>query len=189
MRVIAYFGSVAAGKKIEWVYRAWEAAESELGPTALVIAGRQREHIRPESIHRHYRVLGHLPSVELGELLRAVDVLALPFMDGVSERRSSFMAGLEAGAPVATTLGFSTGKTLRGADYLAAVAENDLKGYCDVVVRLLGDESRRRDLSARGQAAYQERYSWEIVIHRLEGLIDGLTSGGVRPSKSVTVSR
>lgn len=173
MRVMAYFGSVAAGKKIEWVYRAWEAAESELGPTALVIAGRQRDLIRPESSQRHYRVLGHLPDVEIAGLLRAVDVLVLPFMDGVSERRSSFMASLEAGVPVATTVGFNTGRTLRGADYLAAAAEDDLKGYCDVVVRLLGDEARRRDLGARGQTAYRKCYSWEVVTRRLEGLIDG----------------
>ncbi len=176
MRVLAYFGSGAAGKQVDWIYRAWEAAESTLGPMALVIAGGLPDPAPPESKPCRYRFLGHLPSADLAEMLQAVDVLALPFVDGVSERRSSFMAGLEAGVPVATTLGHSSGTTLRSADFLAAAAEDDLSGYCDLVGHLLQDESRRRAQAVRGQAAYRKNYSWEVVTRRLEGLIDGVPS-------------
>ena len=189
MRVLAHFGSGAAGKQVDWIYRAWEAAESELGPMALVIAGGRPDQAPPESRQSRYRFLGHLPAAELAEMLRAVDVLALPFVDGVSERRGSFMAGLEAGVSVATTLGHSTGTTLRNADFLAATAEDDLGGYCDQVRHLLQDEPRRRALAARGQAAYRKNYSWDVVTRRLEGLIDSPPSVDAGPATVATVSK
>jgi glycosyltransferase involved in cell wall biosynthesis len=104
-------------------------------------------------------------------LLHAADVLALPFIDGVSERRTSFMAGLSHGCAVVTTLGHNTGPTLRAADFFASCDATDRAAFVEHVKLLLADDAALQRLRAAAKRAYAERYDWPRAIASLERVL------------------
>jgi glycosyltransferase involved in cell wall biosynthesis len=173
-RVIVYFGSISPTKQIPWVLDAWRAARAQR-PTALMAIG---DHLEVETSGEERRFLSvhsFLASGDVSRALQAADVLALPFSDGVSERRGSFMAGLSHGLPVVTTIGPATGPTLRKSDAFAAIPNDRPDLFTAKVVELLADNSHRSSLGERGRALYERSYNWPTVISRLEALIAPLS--------------
>jgi glycosyltransferase involved in cell wall biosynthesis len=108
---------------------------------------------------------GDLDAADVASHLLACDVLAQPYADGVSTRRTSAMAGLALGIPVATNDGMLTDSVWResGAVELAAGPE----GVTASVERLLSDTSRAASVGQRGRRLYAERFSLERVVASL----------------------
>src|SRR3954451_10721150 len=100
---------------------------------------------------RFLSVHSFLSSGDVSRALQASDLLALPFIDGASERRGSLMAGLSHGLAVLTTIGPGTGPTLRKSDAFAAVACDRQDLFTAKVVELLDDEPHRRGLGERAR--------------------------------------
>jgi glycosyltransferase involved in cell wall biosynthesis len=170
-RIIIYFGSVSPAKQFPWILDAWRAARTRR-PTALIAIGEGLEVETSGEERRFLSVHSFLPSGDVSRALQAADVLALPFSDGVSERRGSFMAGLSHGVPVVTTIGQSTGPSLRKSDSFVAVQFDRSDLFTAKVVELLADDTHRAALDERGRALYERGYNWPTVISRLEALID-----------------
>ena len=152
-------------------------------------AGRHRRTAggrNPPELQALYHPLGYLPADQVSAALQGIDVLALPFVDGVSERRGSFMSGLSHGCAIVTTHGHSTGPTLRNADFFQAVAEGQREAFAHSVTALLKDECAWRQLGQRAEAAYRNRYDWprlaEIILRQGEQI--GASSGPVRDSST-----
>ena len=118
-RMLLYFGSLNPSKQFSWVLTAWQQAQAAEVPVALVIVGDHSKESVPRGLSNLFKDLGYLAAEEVSAALQAADVLALPFIDGVSERRTSFMAGLNHGCAIVTTVGHNTGPTLRQADFFA----------------------------------------------------------------------
>jgi glycosyltransferase involved in cell wall biosynthesis len=89
--------------------------------------------------------------------LAALDLVTLPFPDGISARRTSAMAALAVGTPIVTTEGSNTESVWR---LTRAVA---LCGNAETVaattVSLVRDAVARHELSVRGLALYRERFA------------------------------
>ena len=175
-RVLAYFGTMGANKQFDWVLAAWERAQKTSLPVALVLAGGDATITVPDALRSLFRPLGYLPADDVSRLLQAADVLALPFIDGVSERRTSFMAGLSHGCAVATTLGHNTGSTLRHAHFFAATEATDEAGFVTTVQTLLTDDALRTRLATAGRHAYHACYDWPRVIEALDSARSKLAS-------------
>ena len=169
-RVLLYFGSISAPKQVPWVIQAWREALAQF-PTALMIIGDELQLETGAEERRFLDVHSFLPSADVSRVLQVADVLALPFVDGVSERRGSFMAGLSHGLPVVTTIGPATGPTLRKSDAFIAVPCDDAGKFTVKVIELLGDEAHRKSLGARARVTYERAYDWPDVITRIEGLL------------------
>lgn len=165
-RVLGFFGSPGTGKQFDWVLAAWRAARRTEPATALVIIGGKPEVALASDEQRWFRPLGYLALREASEALQALDVLGLPFVDGVSERRSSFMAGLAHGVPIVTLLGPATGAELRTTDGFVGVAAT-VDDYAASVTALLGDPDRRRALARRSRERYASRYDWPCLAELL----------------------
>ena len=170
-KIIAHFCTLSAAKQMPWVLQAWRQCHLAGAPVALVLIGGGEAVEVSVELKPWLKPLGHLPSVEVSAALQAADVLALPFVDGVSERRASFMAGLQHGCAVATTIGHNTGRSLGGAGFFAAAPADQPDQFAAQVSRLLADAGERRRLSLSGMAAYESRYGWprveEILAARL----------------------
>ncbi|HVY72417.1 MAG TPA: glycosyltransferase, partial [Verrucomicrobiae bacterium] len=154
-RVLAYFGTISGNRRVEWLFNAWRRAQSPEAPGALVFLGDEPVTPPVSGLESLYRPLGFLPAAQVSQALQAADLLALPFTDGVSERRTTFMAGLSHGLPVLTTLGHNTGLALRQADFFRAVDCADGDNFAHAALELLRDDSLRLRLGAAGRQAYE----------------------------------
>jgi glycosyltransferase involved in cell wall biosynthesis len=169
-QVMTFFGSVGRSKQIEWALEAWKQVQRPEHPVGLVLIGERPNVIVPVESARFQKALGFLPSEEVSRLLQVTDVLVLPFVDGVSERRTSFMAGLSHGRAVATTVGHNTGTTLRRAAFFAAADCRQRGEFVNIVSGLLADADRRSRLGAAARDAYARQYDWPTVVNSLAGM-------------------
>jgi glycosyltransferase involved in cell wall biosynthesis len=94
--------------------------------------------------------------------LRACDVLVLPYRDGVSYRRGSFMAGLAHGCPIITTHPALALPDLRDGDNLRLIAPTDAHALADVLVELAGDGALRDRLSL-GARQLSTLFTWDRI--------------------------
>ncbi len=177
-KIIAYFGTLSAAKQLPWVIEGWRAAHTPSNPVALALIGGAPALRLPAELLKFYRPLGYLPADDASRALHAADLLTLPFVDGISERRTTLMAGLAHGLPVATTNGHNTGAALRRADFLALSNANDEGAYIRSVVDLIRDDARLTRMGAAGKVACAKEYSWPVVISRLRALLEPGTGGG-----------
>jgi len=169
-RIIAYFGSTGAGKQFPWVMEAWRRAAAGPDKVALAVMGGESKMNAGERSAGLLQ-LGYLPPEEVSATLQAADILALPFDDGVSERRTSAMAGLQHGCAVVTTVGANTGPTFRRAEFIRATDAADPEEFNTAVVNVLADEALRVRLGSAGRVAYERDYSWPVVAGRLESAL------------------
>ncbi len=167
VRVMGYFGTVSDAKQFHWVTEAWQSAQAG-GPTALVVIGGKPEFTPPAALTGLYREPGFLPSAEVSKAMQAIDVLVLPFVDGASERRTSFMAGLIHGCPVVSTIGHNTGGTLRAADWFAHAPTDDPEGFTKTACRMLDDRVKALDMGRRAADFYARHYDWMVLGRLLE---------------------
>lgn len=165
--VLAYFGSQGGVKQFDWVLSAWQQAQTQTSPVGLVVIGEPPAVEIPVELKPWFRPLGYCSPSEVSQALQAADLLLLPFADGVSERRTSFMAGLQHGCAVVSTHGPSTGSALQAADFLASVPSNDPAAFVSKVADLLASTAGRSSLGQRARAAYAAHYDWAVVEQRL----------------------
>lgn len=112
---------------------------------------------------------GVLSTEDVSRHLAAMDLFLAPFRDGVSTRRGSFMAALQHGLAVATTIGASTDPILRqhaGTSFLAA-PEDQPRALAEVVLTLACDAERRAAVGTAAQQLYAAHFAWEATTARL----------------------
>lgn len=172
--LLLFFGSLGAAKQFGWVQRAWEQAHTAVGPVGLVVVGEAPQLQLPPKLAPLYRPQGFLPAADVSRWLQCATVALLPFIDGVSERRTSFMAALQHGCPVVTTSGPGTGRSLRAANYFVATPCAEARQFCDAAQALLAAPDRRAQLARRARAAYAEHYAWPCVTARILDWLAGM---------------
>ncbi len=109
--------------------------------------------------------VGALEPAEVAEHLAACDLLVQPYIDGVSSRRTSAMAGLALGLPLLTTTGHLTEPiwAASGAVRLAS-SYKELAGQ---IGALLDDPVGRAQLGLAAAALYRERFQLERTLAML----------------------
>lgn len=166
-KVIAYFGTFNATKGVPWVIDGWRYSLRPNQPVAFVLIGAAPEIPLASDLRALYRPLGYVKPHEVSRALHAADIVALPFIDGVSERRTTVMAALDHGVAVATTTGHNTGSELAKADWLAQVKADDRNGYIRLMQELVHLDEKRNTIAAAGKAHHDREFSWPVVVKRL----------------------
>ncbi len=112
--------------------------------------------------------LGESTPEELAARLRGCDILLQPFIDGISSRRTSAMAGLANGVPVVTNLGELSDALWRslGWSSLAPIPDPDALASAASAV-LSHSPAERVALGEAGAALYRERFSLANTIATL----------------------
>jgi glycosyltransferase involved in cell wall biosynthesis len=163
-RVLIYFGSLCAAKQFPWIVAAWKQAQNADHPVALVVIGDQPHLNVPGELAALFKPVGYLAAPDVSAALQAADALALPFVDGVSERRTTFMAGLSHGCAIVTTVGQNTGPTLRRAPFFKAAPAVDCALFARLVTQTLAESAGRKCLGEAAKAAYAQAYDWPVVV-------------------------
>lgn len=165
--VLGWFGTASAAKQLEWVIAARARAEKSFSqPVAIILIGNAEE-LAAAQKSPLIKSTGYLEATAVSHVLQSIDALLLPFIDGTSERRTSFMAGLSHGTPVVTTVGHNTGPTLRAANICRMAPALKQSEFVSEVAQLLTNPAERLALGERGRAYYQQHYDWPVVVDQL----------------------
>lgn len=139
----------------------------------FLLMGDQSAQYRDRLIQKHpglaarVHATGLLPAEELSCHLAACDLLIQPYPDGVSSRRTSFMAGLSHGKPIITTEGELTESLWRGQDGILLAAPGDSRDFVEKVKHLAGSAAERQRAGASARRLYEQRFATSHIITTL----------------------
>jgi len=149
---------------VEEVFRALDAANV---PAIFLQLGANAPEVAVPMAVRVERP-GALGSERLGALLAAADLQLTPYVDGVSTRRGSFMAGLSEGVAVLGTQGRLTDPMLLGRGLeLVDVGRPDL--FAARALQLAQDGRARADAARAGRELFEAEFTWRAIAARLLG--------------------
>ncbi|HEX8650903.1 MAG TPA: glycosyltransferase family 4 protein [Pyrinomonadaceae bacterium] len=170
--VIGHFGTY--GKRIvEQLKTALPALLLEHPERVALLLGRGGEALRDELVCAYPELGGRLHATgalsadDVSRHLKACDLLIQPFIDGVSSRRTSLMAGLAHGLPIVTTTGSLTESLWSESRAVILAEAGDTDGMVSAAERILSDAAERERLAAAARRLYQERFD---VSHTISAL-------------------
>jgi glycosyltransferase involved in cell wall biosynthesis len=157
---------------------------SDASRSALLI-GRGSEAFAGRLLAAHPDLVGRVTAGAVAEddvaaHLLACDLLVQPYPDGVTGRRTSFMAGLALGVPAVTTHGPLTEPLWREEQLTALTPAGDPDALAAEAEQLLADPDARARLGALGQAGYARHFSIEHTLQRLRGAMESCPSFSAR---------
>jgi glycosyltransferase involved in cell wall biosynthesis len=162
-----FFGSLIPPKGLELLVRALPKIVDELPSFSLTIAG--KGHVpNPDGLldeyDDHVRVRNEfIPNEEVGELFCRARVVVLPYRDGWQTGHSGTLSTAFAfGKPVVTTDVGDFQQMVGGSGAGVVVEPENVDALAEGVVRVLSDESRRREM-AKVSAEVAEELSWENI--------------------------
>lgn len=110
---------------------------------------------------------GHLPPRDVSHLLAACDVVCLPFIDGISTRRTSAVTVLEHGLPLLTTRSERSDECFVHGRNVYLVPAGDRDALADGLLELARDPELRARLAQGGSTLYQTHFAWDVVAPRV----------------------
>jgi glycosyltransferase involved in cell wall biosynthesis len=178
--LIAHFGFVNASKGVETLIQAIHLAQQGGLKVRLWMLGERLGSSDPtnaaytahiEALAQQYAInihwTGFLSDAELGVYLTAADVVALPFRDGASLRRTSLQAALAYGCAIITTS--PTDDPLPEfihEQHLLYVPADDPSALASALIRLQHDSALAATLGKGAQAAARQ-FSWESIAQQV----------------------
>ena len=114
---------------------------------------------------------GYTPQPEVSANLLASDVCVLPYRDGASFRRGSFMAALAHGLPIVSTRPRVAMPELRHGENILLVPPDAPVALAEAIARLAEDARLRRRLG-EGAARLAQDFTWERIAEKTEALYE-----------------
>jgi glycosyltransferase involved in cell wall biosynthesis len=118
---------------------------------------------------------GYTPQTEVSANLLASDICVLPYRDGASFRRGSFMAALAHGLPIVSTRPRVDVPELRHGENILFVPPDAPVALAEAIARLAGDADLRRRLG-EGAARLAQSFTWEKIAEKTEALYEEILS-------------
>jgi glycosyltransferase involved in cell wall biosynthesis len=189
--LLAYFGFLNASKGGEDLILALErlvqagydahllmigGQVGDVDATNRAYAERVRRLVEAHGLAGRVHWTGHTALEEVSANLLAADMLVMPYRDGVSFRRTTFIAALCHARPVVTTHPAVPLAELRHGENVFLVAPNDVEALAAAVIRLADEAGLRAHLSA-GAERLARQFDWSTISRRTLELYQGLQSG------------
>ena len=133
--------------------------------TNRAYAGRVQSLIELHGLAERVHWTGYTSPEEVSANLLAADVVVMPYRDGVSFRRTTFIAALRHGRPVVTTHPATPLPELCDGDNLLLVPPGNVDRLTAAIGRLGDDPALRVRLSA-GAQALGRRFEWPEISRR-----------------------
>ncbi|QDT15490.1 glycosyltransferase family 4 protein [Alienimonas californiensis] len=169
--VLGLFGSAHASRLLPLVDAAAAAARERSPEAALLYVGPHGAAVRA-ALGGRVIDAGRLPAAEAARQFAAMDLALAPFVDGVSTRRGSMIAGLQQGVATVGTRAFLTDGLLRDADGTALrLTPPEPAPFAAAVGELLDDPARRAVIAAGGRALYDAQFAWPAIADRLRAAL------------------
>jgi len=114
---------------------------------------------------------GYTPQPEVSANLLASDACVLPYRDGASFRRGSFMAALAHGLPIVSTRPRVDVPELRQGGNILLVPPDAPVALAEAIAKLAEDAKLRRRLG-EGAARLAQGFTWEKIAEKTEALYE-----------------
>ncbi len=178
--VIGYFGFLNASKGIDTLFESVQMARAKGLPVRLVMIGGRTGTSDPANIVYAREVeqmvvelgmadcihwTGFVTNAEVSAYLTAVDLVVLPFRDGVSFRRGSLMAALAHGCPIVTTHPQVDMPELVSDHHARLVPPDSPTALC-IAIEDLADNARLRAALAANARDLAQQFTWESIAAR-----------------------
>ena len=116
---------------------------------------------------------GYTPQPEVSANLLASDICVLPYRDGASFRRGSFMAAIAHGLPIVSTRPRVDVPELRHGENILLVPPDAPVALAEAIARLAEDPKLRRRLS-EGAVRLAQNFTWEKIAEKTEALYEDI---------------
>jgi len=178
--VLGYFGFLNESKGGETLIRVLDALVKcgyngkllmiggKLGssdPTNVAYAERVGGLIETLGLSNRIQWTGFTPNEEVSANLMAADICVLPYRDGASFRRGSFMAALAHGRPIVTTVPQVNLPELVDGENIALAPVDDVDALAARVAALIDDPQQRERLGV-GAKALSRQFEWEVIARQ-----------------------
>lgn len=186
--VVGYFGFLNASKGIETLLQGIKIARGNglpvkllmIGgrtgtsdPTNIVFAREIDELIERLDLSDHVHWTGFVDDEQVSGHLKAVDMVALPYRDGVSFRRGSLMAALTHGCAIITTRPEFNTPELEG-DRAARLIPPDSPTALAVAIEDLAENPALCEQMSRSAAALAAQFTWDTIAARTSEFFEQL---------------
>jgi len=118
---------------------------------------------------------GYCSPTEVSAYLQASDFCVLPFPNGVSTKRTSFMTAMAHGLPVITTHKGTLPTSLENLRNVLCFSPNDVEGLTAAMQSLIGSKMLREKL-AREAKKWSEQFPWSKIAERTMEVYNSLLS-------------
>jgi glycosyltransferase involved in cell wall biosynthesis len=134
----------------------------DVDPTNHAYAERVRALIQARGLAEWVHWTGYTSTQDVSGNLMAADVIVMPYRDGVSFRRTTFIAALCHGRPVVTTYPTLPLDGLQDGDNVLLVPAQDTDRLAGAIAQLAEDIDLRARLS-QGARALGRRFDWSTI--------------------------
>jgi glycosyltransferase involved in cell wall biosynthesis len=145
----------------------------DVDPTNLAYADRVRSLVEARGLVDRIHWTGYTSPEEVSSNLVAADVVVMPYRDGVSFRRTTFIAALRHERPVVTTVPAVPLAELHDGDNVLLVPPGNVELLAEAVARL-AEEKELRDRLSVGAATLGRQFDWPVIAQRTLELYRGL---------------
>lgn len=156
--VLVSFGTAHESR----LYSVVEAACDEIGRAGveaeLVVLGVDAHHVTTSIPTRR---TGPLDDEAVSRELAGADLMLAPFIDGVTLRRGSVVAGLQHGLAVLSTVSAHTDATMRDSPGLRL--ERSPAEFVAAAHKLASDRDSLTQLAAAGRRLFDDHFAWERI--------------------------
>jgi glycosyltransferase involved in cell wall biosynthesis len=180
--VVGVFGTLGIPKPVAYLRDAAKAIAARFPDCVLLYVGPHGAILRSTLPDFPILDVGALPAEDVSSTLAAMDLHLTPFIDGVSTRRGSFMAGLQHGVPSVTTLGVHSDQVLRRAAETAFATSpaGDAAAFASRAVALAANAAAREEMRPAARRLYDEEFAFERASARLMGMLSEIDNGRAR---------
>lgn len=173
--VICYFGVIRRGKGLTLLLEAFSEVMRKYPNSKLLLIGHisnqeyYKEVIEPAIEHHglgeQVVLTGSCEPADVSRYLTLSDICVLPFEDGVTEKRGSFMVALQHGLPIITTKSEFLPDGLIDGKNVILVEYGDKEALITGIIHLIGDHHLQSEL-AHNAATLARTFCWDRIASR-----------------------
>lgn len=176
--VLGHFGFVKAVKGIDYLIEALASLRSAGHDLRLLFIGARRNEVDTEADAAYPSALearikglgladaiewtGYLTDLEVAACFQAIDLMALPFTDGASYRRSSLIAAVHSGCAILTTEPSVSIDSFEHGSNLWLVPRCSADAIEGAIRQLMSDREQLNCLRT-GAVKLREQFDWDVI--------------------------
>ncbi|HHT9107385.1 MAG TPA: glycosyltransferase family 4 protein [Candidatus Wunengus sp. YC63] len=163
---IVYFGFATKSKDVITLFHAFKQLLLHGVQCKLVmitrLSGDDHSVMKKSGIEHAITVTGYCTPEQVSRYFTNATACVLPFKDGVSLRRGTFLTALRHGLPVVTTMGENVPEVLKNWENVILTPIGDYQAMSDAILKLFHDPGLRNKISDNARELGKS-FSWDNI--------------------------